>query len=86
MMCISFQSNPPSTWIVFGIVKDSDVMDEYIVGDNSWHDCGTSSIVTYISTGSKIWVKILRTHNGVIDKAAGVSSFTGVLLNTESSS
>ena len=72
----------PGTWIVFGIMKDSEVMTEYLVGDNTWHDCGTSSIVTYIGSGNKIWVKILRTRNGVIDKAYGISSFTGVLLNT----
>ena len=72
----------PDTWIVFGLMKDNDVLDEIIVGDTSWHQCGTSTAVPYVTTRNKVWVKVLRTRHGIVDKDYGISSFTAVLLNT----
>lgn len=74
----------PDTWMVFGLMKDNDVIDEIIVGDPGWHQCATSTAVTYVTPKNKVWVKVLRTHHGVIDKDYGISSFTGVLLNARS--
>ena len=74
----------PGTWMVFGIMVDSKVINEIITGEPQWHTCDTSHIVTYITTRQKVWVKLLRTRNGVMDKAYGISSFSGFLLTSAS--
>ena len=70
------------TWMLIGLMKDETVMDEVIVGDPTWHQCGTSAINTYVTTANKVWVKVLQTNKGVINCYKGISSFKGVLLST----
>ena len=40
----------PGSWIVFGLMKNSEIMDETFAGDTDWHQCGTSSAVIYTTT------------------------------------
>ena len=72
----------PNTWIVFALMKDYQIVDQKMVGETIWHDCGTSHMVISAGPVNKIWVKVLRTYTGVVSNEYGVSSFTGVLLNT----
>ena len=72
----------PGSWIVCGIMKNSDIMDETFVGDTSWHQCGTSTVVFYATTTDKIWVKVFKVASGKIDREFGISSFSAALINT----
>ena len=72
----------PGSWIVFGLMKNSDILDETFVGDHDWHQCATTTAFIYATTVDKVLIKVLRQANGVVDKAAGISSFTAALINT----
>lgn len=73
----------PNTLFVFGLMKDNDVIDEVMAGDRNWHHCSTSTAAMYLTPANKVWVKMLSgTYNSYIDRDDGISSFTGVLINT----
>ena len=42
--------------LVFGLIKDNDVVDMNMAGDQNWNHCRTSTAVMYIITTNKIWV------------------------------
>ena len=68
-------------YVEFHIVQDGTVLGEGFSGDTKWFTCPSSTVVTYMNTGSKVWVEIERVHGGSINKAHGISSFTAVFLN-----
>lgn len=70
-----------NSWIRFEIMRDSYKLNDYFVGADEWHTCGTTDSVTYATTSNKIFVRVLDVYNGVIDMALGTSSFKAILVN-----
>lgn len=68
-------------YVEFHIVQDGTVRGEGFSGDTEWFTCPSSTVVTYMNTGSKVWVEIDRVHGGSVSKGHGISSFTAVFLN-----
>ena len=34
----------PDSWIMFGLMKNSDILDETFVGNSDWHHCATATV------------------------------------------
>ena len=73
---------PSNNWVVFRIVQDGNILDEGFPGDPGWHACVSSTVVTEMKAGARVWVEIDRIMVGTISSSYGIPSFTGVLLNT----
>ena len=69
-------------WIIFQIVHESKSLSEVISGDADWHTCGSTTAVTQMKSGSKVWVKIKNLYGGKVESIDGIPSFTGILLNS----
>lgn len=70
-----------NNWVVFRLVQDGNIIGEGHPGDSSWHACAPTTVVTYMKTGSRVWVVMDRLKGGTISSAYGIPSFTGVFLN-----
>ena len=75
-----------NNWVEFRIIQDGNTIREGFSGDSSWHTCGSSTVVTQMKSGSRMWVEIDRAHgggsdHGIVNSDHGIPSLTGVFLN-----
>ena len=70
-------------WVEVRIVHESKSISEVISGDPNWITCGSSTAVTQMKRGSRVWAEIDRVYErgGTVNSVHGIPSFTGVLLN-----
>lgn len=69
------------SWVIFRIVQDGNIIGEDLTGDSAWHACSSTTAVTQLKIGARVWVEIDRVHGGQIESRYGIPSFTGVFLN-----
>ena len=65
----------------FFIMQDGNSIDKAISGDVDWYSCTSSTAVTMMKSGSRVWVEIGYVGGGTVASNYGIPSFTGVLLN-----
>ena len=75
-MCTSRSSH-----VDFVIVQDGNIIDKVVAGDADWNTCTSTTVVTQMQSGSRVWVEITRVYGGEVNSNYGIPSFTGVLLN-----
>ena len=75
-MCTSRSSH-----VDFVIVQDGNIIDKVVAGDADWNTCTSTTVVTQMQSGSRVWVEITRVEGGEVNSNYGIPSFTGVLLN-----
>ena len=71
-----------NNYVEFMIVQDDNNISRVISGDVDWTTCASSTAVTQMKSGSKVWVEINKAYGGgSVNSNYGIPTFTGVLLN-----